>query len=207
MTQLQNNQTTTEVSGTSIVLGALIGVGFCIALGASGGAVAMAMGTEGVEMPTGGTLVFLVSGVVLLLAFAFFIAGFIASKVSHQQFRFDSILHSLGTWATMSILLVMVVAAASTLEAVRGTLSAIKVPTIVTNLSVMSGKATTTLTPGSTVPDAPTTRDVNSDFVLLLSWWIACASLIGGAGTSIAGGLVGRRKFFTSTRRVAVAQP
>lgn len=199
MTPLRDGQTTTQVSGTSIVLGALIGVGFCIALGASGGAIAMSLGPDALELPSGGALVLVVLSIIALLAFAFFVAGFIASKMSHQQFRFDSILHSLGTWATMSMLLVMLVAVASTLESVGGALRAIKVPIIVTNLSLLSGKATTTLTPGSTEPEAPTTRDVNADYVLLIAWWIACLSLCAGAGTSIVGGLVGRRKVFTAT--------
>lgn len=198
MAPMKDNQTTTQVSGTSIVLGALIGVGFCLALGASGGALSMGLSADGLEMPVGGALVLLVAALVALLAFAYFIAGFIASKVSHQQFRFDSILHSLGTWATMSILLVLLVAAASTIDAVRGAVHAIRPPSIVTNMSLLAGKATTTLRPDSTAPDAPTTAQRNTDFALVLAWWIACAALISGAGTSVLGGLVGRRRGFTA---------
>ncbi len=199
MTTLQDRETTVRVSGSSIVLGSLIGVGYCIGLGVVGGAVAMSIGLDRLELPTGGMLLLFFVLAVLVLTFAYFIAGFVAAKVAHQEFRFDSVLHSLGAWATMSMLIMLLIVIASALQTARGALATLNIPPVVTRVSLIPAEATTKVEPPAPAPAKPTPETAKADFALLVAWWIACVSLLGGAGTAIAGGLIGRRKALTGS--------
>jgi hypothetical protein len=194
MTTLQDRETTVRVSGASIVLGSLIGVGYCIGLGVIAGAVAMSIGLERLELPEGGMLLLVSALAIVVLTFAYFIAGFVAAKVAHQEFRFDSVLHSLGAWSTMSILIMVLIVIASMVQTARSALDTLNIPPVVTKVSILPPQATTTVQPPAPVPAKPTPETAKADLALLVAWWIACIALLGGAGTSIAGGLVGRRR-------------
>jgi len=174
MTTLQERQTTIRVSGSSIVLGSLIGVGYCIGLGVIAGAIAMSIGLERLELPTGGMLLLFSAGAVAVLTFAFFIAGFVAAKVAHQELRFDSVLHSLGAWSTMSILIMLLIVVASMLQTARGALDTLNIPPAVTKVSLIPAEATTKVEPPTASPARPTAETAKADFALMVAWWIAC---------------------------------
>lgn len=188
-------ETKTQISISAIIFAALIGIGFAVTLGSLGGAISMSMNPNSAT-PNNGVLSLIGIVVVICITFAFFIAGYIASKISHQRFRFDSIIHSLGTWAVMAILLVIGVSVAGLAENVRESLSGLKAPVILTDIEVWKAKATTTIHTGDKDKKDRAEQkeeEEEADRMLILSWWIAFASLVLGAGASVSGGLLGRR--------------
>lgn len=185
-----------NISTSAILFSALIGIGFCITLVALGAAVISC--TSEINIPSHGiVLVLSISLSAAMLTMAFFIAGYIASRLSHQQFCFDSIIHSLGTWAVMAILLVVLVSTATIGDSVRRNLNEIKAPIIVTDLHFFKGKAVTSLQEPhghNKHEEEPPPEDKKADQLLALAWWISCLSLTLGSGASVVGGLLGRQK-------------
>lgn len=103
----QNRQTTTRVSPSAILFATLIGIGFWITLAVLGGAFAVTYAPATAALLMEDFPVLLVILAVSMLSLAFLVAGYIASKVSHQRFLFDSVIHSLSTWSLMAILLLI----------------------------------------------------------------------------------------------------
>ncbi len=190
----KNEQKKMEFSSGSIFFGALIGVGFLITLSVFGVAVGISAWPEGSKLPSGDFLAFLAILSVIVLTLAFFIAGFIASKVSHQQLRFDSVIHSLGTWALMAFFLMILVSLGAVAEGVQRGFSGVNPPRMMTDVHVSKATAVTTIKSGGE-KSAPTPSDKQKDKIILLAWWVYFASLLCGSGTSVAGGLLGRQKF------------
>lgn len=187
----QDKNSRIVVSASAIWFGALIGIGFCIMLGSFGGAVASSMNFDDAMLLNNGILIG--AGCVVLLACAFFLAGFIASKIAHQHFVFDAIVHSLGSWAIMAILLITMVSVVVMSENLRKTFSRMKAPAIITDVHVFKAKAVTTIKGSEEKADAESSKeDEQSDKMLRLVWWIVFSSLFLGSGASIAGGLWGR---------------
>jgi hypothetical protein len=190
----QNIFTGSHISVSSVFFAALIGLGFAITLASFGGAIVMSLGPANIQKPGAVLSSLIVVAAVLLIITTFFIAGFIASKVSHQKLVFDSITHSLSTWALMSVLIVSVVASAAIGESIRRGLSKIEAPVIVTDMEVFKAKATTAVQSNSKKSDKPNKEDKEANHLLALAWWVAFSSLLLGAGTSVWGGLLGRQR-------------
>ncbi|MGH7249688.1 MAG: hypothetical protein ACREGC_01820, partial [Minisyncoccia bacterium] len=102
-----------EIKSSAIIFGALIGIGFWVTLGAFVGALSMSLDLDSPKLPSAQVLIAVACMATLVFTSTFLIAGFIVSKVAHQQFLFDSVIHSLGTWAAMAILLFLLVTAAA----------------------------------------------------------------------------------------------
>lgn len=189
-----NNES--HVSAGAIWCGALIGVGFCLFLGAFGGAISFTLPHQSTTLPSNLILWLLSIAAVALLSFAFFIAGLVAAKISHQKLAFDAVVHSLSAWAIMAILLIFMVAVVTMSENLRKTFSKLEAPAIITDVQVFKAKAITTLKPGDAKAESkkPTAEDKKANKVLTLLWWVAFSSLVLGAGLAIFGGLLGRSK-------------
>ncbi|MES2503743.1 MAG: hypothetical protein V4534_02580 [Myxococcota bacterium] len=184
-------RTKIEVSASAIVIGALIGLGYLITLGSLGAALGMSVDLE--KFPSNSMLIFIGIVVVLVLIKSFYIAGFIAARISHQKIAFDSLIHSLCSWALMSIILVMMVSMASVTETVRRGVSRFKPPVVVTDIKILQGKAITSMdTPDKKEKDTPT--DKHAEALLVLAWWIAFGALGLGAAASASGSMMARKK-------------
>ncbi len=189
----QNEIKTTAISSGAIFFGALIGIGLFITLGVFGAALGLSAGSEMDQLPSGvpGIVIALVSAIIL--SAPFLAAGYIASKISHQRLRFDSVIHSLGTWAIMAIFLMVLVSFASAAEGLRRGFNGMNIR-MVTDIHVLQGTADTTVKPGNTKTEQPTPEDKKQDALFTAALWVFFASLICGAGMSLVGGLLGRPK-------------
>jgi len=196
MTNQNETQTAVIISASAIFFAALIGIGFCVLVATFGGAVTLSFFSEVDNLPSSHTIALIASLLVVILTFAFLVAGFIASKASHQQYRFDSIVHSLATWALMAVLLMFLVSGVATVDGIRRGISGIKAPRLVTNVELLKSKAVTTISGGGFDKGTKEQRqdDTDADFILKIALWISFSSLLLGSGASVAGGLLGRKR-------------
>jgi hypothetical protein len=174
----------TVVSGGSIVLGALIGIAFLIVIGALAGAVKTSFFAGHNPFPSNTIIGLLVVGGVLLLISAFFIAGLIAAKLAHQYNSFNSSIHSLGAWALMSILIMLLVSLTVAANSIRN----LKAPMLVTDLRFGDPNAVTKLTTEHATKKTKEEKD--GDKFIALLWWVVFSSLALGSGASVVGGKV-----------------
>ena len=79
-------------------------------------------------------------------------------------------------------------------------------PAFVTDVRVLKARAVTSVVPGDAEKEetpSETADDGRSTKVMALVWWVAFASLVCGAGASVAGGLLGRRRTASTHRKTA----
>ncbi len=183
-----------DFNGSAVLFGVIIGIGFWIGLAALG--IAIGMSTEVLrfekDLPTGPGVIGAAIITVFILALTFFIAGFVASRAARQQNIFDSLIHSLGSWALMAILLVLFLFSATAFHEVKSVLSGISAPVIITDLKVLEAKATTTIK-STSEKKTLTPKDHKINKIFTLAWWIVFSALLIGLGGSLAGGFFGNR--------------
>lgn len=196
-----NSKNTLVISAGAILFSSLIGTALCITGAVLGGALGITLMPKLTSLST--TWMVLVGVLTsLALTMTFFVAGYIAARVAHQQFIFDSIIHSLSSWAIMAVVLVSLLVVVNLFEGVRRNLSGINAPALVTDVSVFKGKAVTSI--DSVKKDSKTERaeerqEHRVDNLLALAWWITFSSLVLGACGAIIGGLIGRKKQRSNT--------
>jgi hypothetical protein len=117
-----------SLSASAIFFAALIGIGFCVMLAGLGWATSMTFLPETGKAPSDYVLALIGFLFISIFLFVFFAAGFIASKVAHQQDRFASVIHSLGTWTIISMFLMFLLTGAATFDGIRRGLSNVKLP-------------------------------------------------------------------------------
>jgi len=131
---------------------------------------------------------------ILILTIIFFGAGFFASKIAHQTNVFSSVIHSLCTWAIISILLIASIFFAIAGQKVKSAVSAIHAPIIITDLKIFEGKAITTI---KETPHHHHELDAKSEKyhkMFELIWPICSISLSIGLLVSIIAGILGYKK-------------
>lgn len=180
-----------HIHSSAIIFSALIGIGLWITFAVFGGAIGMSFEEEANAITSKLALTLMAIGAIGLLTSTFFLAGFIASKVSHQKLRFDSIVHSLGTWAVMTVLLVTLISGATAANGIKNAVSGLKPPAVVTDMEVFKAKATTTIEEPKKSPQA-IRMEKKSNKIIELVWWVSFISLLLGLGASILGGFFGR---------------
>lgn len=180
-----------HIHSSAIIFSALIGIGLWITFAVFGGAIGMSFEEEANAITSKLALTLMAIGAIGLLTSTFFLAGFIASKVSHQKLRFDSIVHSLGTWAVMTVLLVTLISGVTAANGIKNAVSGLKPPAVVTDMEVFKAKATTTIEEPKKSPQA-IRMEKKSNKIIELVWWVSFISLLLGLGASILGGFFGR---------------
>jgi len=185
-----------QISSSAIFFASLIGVAIWVTVGALGSAIGMSIGPEKIPFPSDALLAVIGIVTIAMLSSAFFVAGFVASKVSHQEFRFDSIIHSLSAWALMAVLLTLMVMFAAASDNMRRSLSGTIPIALVTDIQVLEGKAVTTFKGGESkaAQEKSTPEEKKSNKVFTLAFWVCFISLLLGAGGAVAGGLLARQR-------------
>lgn len=190
----RNGDRRMQTSVGAVLLSSLIGIGFLITLGALGVAVGMSIGSIDAELPSSRICVPIAILSFVLLISAFFMAGFISSRLAHQRLRFDSVIHSLGTWAVMALLLVVLLSVAALVASLRRDLTDITLPSLVTDVQVFPLQAVTTVRAADDKKGNGSQKGAISSRMVAVVWGTASMSLLCGSGTSVAGGLLGRRR-------------
>ncbi len=177
----------TQISGSAILLGALIAIALQVLMGFLGSALGLSVLDlrEG-NLPGTGVLVSVGIFAVLSVGFSFLVGGYIASRMSHQKLRFDSVIHGLGIWAVVTFLMMVVFArvgtqigsvlatagigagSAVTAGSVLKEISDLK-PRIVTQMKILEGLAVTSFEMGSKGPIAAKLTDQVKEDVKAIS--------------------------------------
>lgn len=177
-----------QLKASAIFFSSLIGIALWALLAAIGSALGLGLSLEIHLSET--LLLFLGCFIVLVLTSIFSLVGYIASRVSHQKIRFDSIIHSFSAWSCMTVILVLLLFGATAAHKAENAFNRIKSPALVTDVEVFKAKATTTIETDK--EKKPTVAEKKEDKLLAKIWLISSISMLLGLGACILGGLYGR---------------
>lgn len=183
-----------NVNNQAIRLGAMVGIAFIMLLALIGTAIALSAAPEKLTLPS--TTLFSGIGIlsIAILTAPFFISGYLSSKMGKVQSFFDSLIHSVASWAILTIFLAALMFSAMIGDGIRRSVDNLQPPQIVTDIAVFKAKAVTTIEPGSDKEKkaSPKAKKVNTLF--LFAWWVAVLSQILGLGTAILGGFIAKKR-------------
>lgn len=180
---------TTRISLGAVCFAILIIIGIGLTFASLTGALVLTFGSEA-KLPYSLIPFFVLVLCLALITAIFFIASYVASRVSHQKLLFDALMHGLATWSCISIMLVTLLFSATAAEGLRRTLGRFTLggSSLVTEVDILKARAVTTFAPNQHPSEhKPTATDQKADWLLIWAWWGCFFALISGLGASVAG--------------------
>jgi hypothetical protein len=177
-----------SMNTSSIIFGALIGTAALITISFLGISISTIL-TPNIEKMSSFFLLFIAAFLGITIILAFFLAGFITAKIAHQILIFDSLIHSLGAWALMSILIMILASFIAAANNIRN----LGPPVLITDIRFQDPNAITKVE-FDEEPKMATKKDKKLDQIMVILWWTVFLVLALGSGAAVFGGKIAHKQ-------------